>query len=102
VTAKSVQKIECINPHTGRKMNIDIKIYDLFSKAIYHVLKENNQGITYTDIVNGIKKCFKENRTIFKKSIEWYAVSVKNDMEANGVIEAFTEKGEKLHKLKSR
>ena len=45
--AKSPEKIACINPNTAGKMNIDAKTYELFSKAIYHVLKENRQGITY-------------------------------------------------------
>jgi hypothetical protein len=39
MAVKPVEKIECLNPHMGRRMSIDVKIYDLFSKAIYHVLK---------------------------------------------------------------
>jgi hypothetical protein len=81
-------------------MNIDAGIYELFSKAIYHELKRGKHGITYTDIVNGIKKCFKEKKTVFKGSVEWYAVAVKHDMEANNIIETFIEKGKKLHRLK--
>jgi Family of unknown function (DUF6958) len=99
--ARSTAKIECHNPNTGGRMNIDAKVYELFSKAIYHTLMKDRHGITYTDIVNGIKQCFKEQRTIFKGSIEWYAVTVKNDMVANDVIETSTEKGKKLHRLKS-
>ena len=101
MSARSTGKVECLNPNTGTRMNIDGEIYELFSKAIYHTLKKNKQGITYTDIVNGIKKRFKEQRTLFKGSVEWYAVTVKHDMVANGVIETFLEKGKKLHKLKS-
>ena len=100
MTTKQITKIECLNPNTGRKMKIDGKIYELFSKAIYHTLKKNKEAITYTDIVNGVKKCFKEGKTIFNGSIEWYAVTVKHDMEATGVIESFTEKGKKPHRLK--
>ena len=98
--ARSASKIECINPNTGRKMNINAKVYDLFSKAIYHSLKQNKHGITYTDIVVGVKRCFSDKGTAFKGSVGWYAVTVKNDMEANGVIETFTEKGKKLHRLR--
>ena len=101
MAANSTSKIECLNPNTGSKMNIDAGIHSLFSKAIYHTLMENKNGVTYTEIVNGIKKCFKEKRTSFKGSVEWYAVTIKNDMVAKGVIEAFTEKGKKLHRLKS-
>ena len=98
--ARSTGKVECLNPNTGGKMNIDAKVYDLFSKAIYHTLKKSKQGVTYTDIVSGVKRCFRAKGTIFKGSIEWYAVTVKNDMAANSVIETFTEKGKKLHRLR--
>ncbi|TMI77818.1 MAG: hypothetical protein E6H10_18270 [Bacteroidetes bacterium] len=98
---KSLEKVECLNPNTGRKMNVDAATYDLFNKAIYHTLKKEKQAISYTNIVKGVKKCFKEQKTIFRGSIEWYAVTVKHDMEASGVIESFTEKGKKLHRLKT-
>jgi len=97
--SRIADKVECLNPNTGNKMKIDAKVYEIFSKAIYHVLMDNKQGVTYTEIVKGIKKCFKQQRTAFSGSVEWYAVTVKHDMVANGIIETFTEKGKKLHKL---
>ena len=97
---KRSNKVECLNPNTGRRMNIDADTYELFSKAIYQTLKKEKRGISYTDIVDGVKKYFKEQKTSFNGSIEWYAVTVKHDMEATGVIESFIEKGKKLHRLK--
>ena len=41
--AKSTGKIECLNPNTGGKMNIDAEVYDLFSKTIYHTLKKTKR-----------------------------------------------------------
>ena len=99
MAAKPGNKAECLNPNTGRKMYIDEDVYDLFSKAIYHTLKKK-KGITYTDMVKGVKECLKEKKIKFKGSIEWYAVTVKNDMEANGIIQTVFEKGKKLHSLK--
>ena len=98
-TKTSPQKVECLNPNTGGSMNIDKSIYDLFSKAIYHTLK-TSEPLTYTQMVEGIYKCFKEQKTKFEGSIEWYAVSIKNDMHARGIIGVFTQKGKKLHRLK--
>jgi len=97
---KSSKKVECLNPNTGRKMNVDAHTYDFFNKAIYHTLKKEKQPISYTDIVNGVQKCFKEQKTTFKGSLEWYTVTVKHDMEATGLVESFIEKGKKLHRLK--
>ena len=78
--AKISEKVECLNPNTGGKMKIDAAIYENFSKAIYHTLKQNKKPVTYTEIVAGIKKCFREEKTKFRGSVEWYAVTVKHNM----------------------
>lgn len=98
-TLNKLQKVECLNPNTGKKMNIEKGTYDLFSKAIYHSLKKEGP-ITFTQLVEGVNDCFKQQKTKFDGSIGWYAVTVKNDMQAKGVIEVFTEKGKKLHSIK--
>lgn len=92
-------KVECLNPNSGRKMNIEKSTYDLFSKAIYHTLKKEG-AITFTQIVEGVYDCFKQQNTAFGGSVEWYTVTVKNDLQARGVIDVFTEKGKKLHRIK--
>jgi len=97
---KTPGKVECLNPNTGGKMKIDAEVYELFSKAIYHTLKQRKQPITYTQIVDGVKKCFKEQKTKFKGSVSWYALTVKHDMVANNIIETWMEKGTRLHRLK--
>jgi len=92
-------KVECLNPNTGGKMNIDKEIYEVISKAIYHSLKAG-KALTFTELTEGVEDCFKKQKTKFDKSVGWYTVTVKNDMEARGIIEAFTEKGKKLNRLK--
>jgi hypothetical protein len=92
------QKVECFNPNTGGRMNIDKEIYELFCGAIYHSLKEGKE-LTYTQMVEAIYDCFKKQKTKFDGSIEWYAVTVKNDMQTRGLIEVFAKKGRKLHRL---
>ena len=94
----SSEKVECLNPNTGGRMNIDKKIYNLFSKAIIKTL-ENNKPLTYTQIVEGIEDYFKQQKIKFDGSISWYSVTIKHDMHARGVIEVFSEKGKKLHRL---
>ena len=98
-TATKSQKAEIINPNTGRKMNIDKSTYELFSKAVYHTLKKQG-AVTFTQLQEGVEECLKEQKTKFEGNVGWYTVSVKHDMHARGVIEVFTEKGKKLHRLK--
>jgi hypothetical protein len=95
----AAKKVECLNPNTGGKINIDADIYDLFSKAIHHTLKKE-KALTFTQLVDGVHECFKEKKVKFEGSVSWYAVTIKNDMEARGVIETLTEKGKKMHRLK--
>lgn len=92
-------KAECINPNTGGRMNIDRTTYDLFSKAIYHTLKKHGPQ-TYADMVDGIYECFAEQKIKFDGSVEWYAITVKHDMHARGIIDVYTEKRKKLHRIK--
>ena len=99
MATKSLQKVECLNPNTGGSMKIDRDIYDLISKAIYHTLKKE-KAVTFTELVEGIEDCFKKQKTKFDRSVGWYAVTVKNDMHARGVIEEYSEKGKKMHRLK--
>ena len=93
-----IAKVECLNPNTGGRMNIDKKTYDLFSKAIHHTVKAG-KAITYSQIVEGVKDYFKKKKTKFDGSVGWYTVTVKHDMHARGILKVYIEKGRKLHSL---
>ena len=95
----SAAKVECLNPNTGGRMNIDKETYRLFREAIRQTMNRS-QSLTYTQLIAGIKNYFHERGQVFERSVEWYGVVVKNDMEARGEIEAITEKGKKLNRLK--
>jgi hypothetical protein len=94
----SPSKIECLNASTGGRKKIDKTIYDLISKAIVQSL-QNGKLLSYTGIVESIEDQFKKQAIKFDGSISWYAVTVKKDMEARGIISLSTEKGRKLHRL---
>lgn len=95
-----VSKVECLNPNTGARMNIDAEIYALFVRAIQEAL-QGGKAITYSAMVEGIKAYLIRSKSNFGGSVGWYAVTVKNDMEVRRQLEVFIEKGRKLHKLKS-
>ena len=97
--AKLLSKVECFNPNTGRRMSIDGETYQLFAKAIKQTLK-GGKAISFSEMVEDVKKYFRVNGIAFKKSVPWYAVTVKNDLQVRNTIEVFTEKGRKLHRLK--
>jgi hypothetical protein len=43
---------------------------------------------------------FKKQKTKFDGAVEWYVITVKNDMHARGVIDIYMEKGKKLQRIK--
>ena len=95
---KASEKVECLNPNTGGRMQIDKGTYDLFFKAISHTLKKK-PALTYTQMVEGIEAYLEQKKAKFDGSVSWYAVTVKNDMQVKGLISIVTEKGRKLHSL---
>jgi hypothetical protein len=97
-SAKSPEKVECINPNTGRRMNIDASTWELFSKAIKTSLKGGKE-LTFTEIVEAVEKYLKQNKINFQQSVGWYAVTVKQDLQVRKEVEVFTQKGRKLHRL---
>jgi hypothetical protein len=97
-TAKASQKTLLIHPRTGRQMNIESSIYDIVSKAIYHELKKN-KAMTWTDLSNGVKKCVADKKIDFPGSVEWYAISIRNDMETKGILCTYKEKGKTMNAL---
>ena len=92
-------KTEIAHPNTGRRMKIDTEIHSLFSKAILSVLKKT-PGISFTELVDGIEKYFSSHKISFQKSVSWYAVTVKYDLETRGIVEAYKEKGKIRNRLK--
>jgi hypothetical protein len=74
-TLADSSKVECLNSNKGRRMNIEKASMIYFSTVIYHNLKG-------------------------KGAVEWYVITVKNDMHARGVIDIYMEKGKKLQRIK--
>ena len=96
---KQATTIQCLHPEGKHAPAISAEIFGLFEKAIYHGLKGKKNGITYSELMEEVKKCFTKQKTAFKGSIGWYGVAVKQHMEATGVIKTCMEKGKKLHRL---
>ena len=61
-------KTECLNPNTGRKMNIPSEIYSTFHDAIQQALR-NGQELTYTEIVEYIQDYLRKRKLILR--IQW-------------------------------
>jgi hypothetical protein len=101
--AKSTPERKTIvsHPRTKIKRKFDTAIYDPIRAAIEQVLK-NSEGKTWTDLSEEVNALIKKKLPGFKGSVPWYTISIKNDLEAQGIIETFIEKGVKYNRIKKR
>lgn len=93
------QRIQCLHPQGKHAPSVSINTYYLFEKAITAIL-QHKQPLAFYDLVEEIKKYFEKNRIKFEGSIDWFAITVKNHLEATGIIETYAAKGKKLNRLK--
>jgi hypothetical protein len=98
--AKSLQpkKTTTTHPRTGSKFKIDDEIYVPFKSAILQSLK-GSKGKSFSELTADVVKIIRKKMPGFKKSIPWYTISIRLDLESKGIVETFTEKGKKLNRI---
>jgi hypothetical protein len=92
------KKTVTTHPRTKREMKIDAETHKRFKEAILQSLKGSN-GKTFTELSDDVVKTMRKKWPKFKGSLPWYTISVRLDLETNGIVETFTEKGKKLNRL---
>jgi len=98
-TSLVAKKITLTHPATGTKRKFDASIYEPVKAAILQSLK-GSKGKTFTQLTDDVVKIIHKKMPGFKKSISWYTISIRLDLETRGMVETFTEKGKKLNRLK--
>ena len=97
--AAITKKIMVTHPQTGTVRKFDSAIYEPVKAAILQSLK-GSKGKTFTELTDDVVKIIRKKLPGFKRSIPWYTISVRLDLETRGKVETFTEKGLKLNRLK--
>jgi len=93
------KKITVTHPATGTERKFDADIYEPVKAAIIESLK-NSKGKSFTDLSDDVVKIIRKKIPAFRKSIPWYTISIRLDLETRGIVETFTENGKKLNRLK--
>jgi len=87
------------HPKSRREMKIDSSIYEPFKSAILQSLK-GSKGKSFTELTDDVVKLIRKKMPDFKKSIPWYTITIRLDLETRGIVETFNQKGRKLNRLK--
>lgn len=95
----ATKKIIVTHPQTGKERNFDAAIYEPVKAAILKSLK-GSKGKTFTELSDDVEDIISAKMPGFKKSIPWYTISIRLDLESRGIVETFIEKGRKLNRLK--
>lgn len=95
------EKIQLVHPAGKNAPRISTETYMLISDAIVKVLQQH-QPLSFADMARKVREYVSTNKPEFEGSIEWFTVSVKQHMEAEGVIETVLERGRKMHRLKQK
>ena len=93
------KKIIVTHPATGTERKFDAAVYEPVKAAILQSLK-GSKGKTFTELTDDVVKIIRKKLPDFKKSIPWYTISVRLDLETRGIVKTFMEKGKKLNRLK--
>lgn len=96
--AKATKSIAS-HPRSEREMKIETAIYEPFKAAILQSLK-GSKGKSFTELTDDVVKIIRKRMPEFSKSVPWYTISIRLDLETKGIVETFTEKGKKLNRLK--
>lgn len=92
-------KIQLAHPAGKNAPRISMETYTLISDAIVKVLQQH-QPMSFADMAREVRHFVQTNAPEFTGSVEWFTVSVKQHMEAEGLIETVLEKGRKMHRLR--
>lgn len=79
------QKIQLNHPQGKKAVSISKDKYELLKTEIVKYLSKNADG-TFSEISKSIAQDFKEKKTKFEGSLNWYLEWVKLDLEAQQII----------------
>jgi len=96
----TTKKVIVTYPTTGTERKFDAAIYEPFKAAIIKSLK-GRKGKTFSELTEDVTKIIHKQMPDFERSISWYTISVKRDLETRGIVETFEEKGKKLNRLRN-
>lgn len=94
----AIKKTATVHPRTGTGLQIDTAIYTPFKAAILQSLK-GSTGKTFTELTNDVTAIIRQKMPGFNKSMPWYTITIRLDLETKGLVETFTHKGEKFNRL---
>ena len=84
---KQIEKVQTLHPAGKRGVNIDRQKYESMRKALLRVIPKNARGVAFGDLPALVSPRLDRAAYPPEASVPWYLVTVKQDLEARGLIE---------------
>jgi len=81
----NLKKTTTTHPRTGSQLKVADEIYVPFKAAILQSLK-GSKGKTFSELTDDVAKIIRQKIPDFKKSIPWYTISIRLDLETRGKV----------------
>lgn len=81
------------NPNTGTtNTRVNPERYAAMSDALLKVLPADGPGLTWPEIVDAVAEKVPEGLFPEVKTVRWYSIGVRLDLETKGLVERLKEK----------
>lgn len=86
-SGKTSEKIRTLHPGGKQGVNIDRGLYEEMRKRLLQVIPKRSDGVAFGDLARLVEPILDRKRFPRTASTSWYVVTVKQDLEARGLIE---------------
>lgn len=83
----AAEKIRTLHPGGKQGVNIDRVLYEEMRKRLLQVIPKGSDGVAFRDLAPLVEPILDRKKFPRAASTSWYVVTVKQDLEARGLIE---------------
>ncbi len=86
-TTKTAERIRTLHPQGKQGAHIEKDKYDVMRRALLRVIPRRKEGVAFKELPQLVKPHL--DRKVYgpKVSVNWYLVTVKQDLEARKLVE---------------
>ena len=93
MSERKPDRIMTLHPAGKKGVNVERDKYDAMRKALLKVIPRGKDGVAFQQLAKLVKPLLDKNVFGPRVSIPWYVVTIKQDLEARGLIEQLPGKG---------
>lgn len=86
-TSQTTDRVETLHPAGKQGVRIERAKYDTMRRALLRVIPRRKDGVPFLDLVDLVEPHLDPEAFTAEVSRPWYVTTVKQDLEARGLVE---------------